>query len=376
MDKNILVVARWPVGGIRTYMRYMFSHFPVEFRLTVLAASTQEDKALEDDVRTYGASLHLVSVKGTAGFAAAVRKELGNKCYDLILSQGFVSAVAVYLANLVYRVPHILTIHGIVEPQYLGGRLGFFKRRFLGWVLSQVTVLYGVSNDILEHLYHEFPRLRTNGPLPLVILNGIEPDMFDLLPEQPLDLRAQLGLADTTFLFGFFGRFMPQKGFDLLIEAVEQLRTKHPEATIAVIAVGSGDYVREYQANIKNKQLESYFHFLPFQPLVHHLYPQVDVVVMPSRWEACPLLPMEVLIMGTPLIASNCIGTREIIADTPVFVIEEENLGQLVDKMSDCMLNNRLESFQVFRTEARKRFDVAFAAQRLVQFIQNMPGCR
>jgi glycosyltransferase involved in cell wall biosynthesis len=376
MDKNILVVARWPVGGIRTYMRYMFSHFPVEFRLTVLAASTQEDKALEDDVRTYGASLHLVSVKGTAGFAAAVRKELGNKCYDLILSQGFVSAVAVYLANLVYRVPHILTIHGIVEPQYLGGRLGFFKRRFLGWVLSQVTVLYGVSNDILEHLYHEFPRLRTNGPLPLVILNGIEPDMFDLLPEQPLDLRAQLGLADTTFLFGFFGRFMPQKGFDLLIEAVEQLRTKHPEATIAVIAVGSGDYVREYQANIKNKQLESYFHFLPFQPLVHHLYPQVDVVVMPSRWEACPLLPMEVLSMGTPLIASNCIGTREIIADTPVFVIEEENLGQLVDKMSDCMLNNRLESFQVFRTEARKRFDVAFAAQRLVQFIQNMPGCR
>jgi glycosyltransferase involved in cell wall biosynthesis len=357
-------------------MLYMFSHFPAEFRLTVLAASTQEDKALEDDVRTYSASLHLVSVKGTAGFAAAVRKELGNKRYDLILSQGFVSAVAVYLANLVYRVPHILTIHGIVEPQYLGGQLGFFKRRFLGWVLSQVSVLYGVSNDILEHLYHEFPRLRTNGPQPLVILNGIEPDMFDLLPEQPLNLRAQLGIADRTFLFGFFGRFISQKGFDLLIEAIEQLRTKHPEVNIAVVAVGSGDYIREYQANIRNKQLEPYFHFLPFQPLVHHLYPQVDVVVMPSRWEACPLLPMEVLSMGTPLIASNCIGTREIIANTPTFVTEEENLGQLVDRMSDCMLNNRLESFQAFRTEARKRFDVAFAAQRLVQFIQTMPGCR
>lgn len=376
MDKNILVVARWPVGGIRTYMRYMFSHFSADYSLTLLAASTQENKALEDDARAYGASLHLVSVRGTAGFAAAVRRELGNKRYDLILSQGFVSAVAVYLANLVYRVPHILTIHGIVEPQYLGGRLGFLKRRFLGRVLSQVTVLYGVSKDILEHLYHEFPRLRTNGPQPLVILNGIEPDMFDLLPEQPLNLRAQLGLADTTFLFGFFGRFMPQKGFDLLIESVEQLRTELPEADFAVIAVGSGDYIREYQASIRNKQLEPYFYFLPFQPLVHHLYPQVDVVVMPSRWEACPLLPMEVLSMGTPLIATNCIGTREIINDTPVFVTEAENIGQLVDRMSDCILNNRLESFQVFRTEACKRFDVASAAQRLVQFIQNMPEHR
>jgi glycosyltransferase involved in cell wall biosynthesis len=161
-----------------------------------------------------------------------------------------------------------------------------------------------------------------------------------------------------------------------LIDAVEQLRTEHPEANIAVVAVGSGDYVREYQASIRNKQLESYFYFLPFQPLVHHLYPQVDVVVMPSRWEACPLLPMEVLSMGTPLMASNCIGTREIIADTPTFVIEEENLGQLVDRMSDCMLNNRLESFQAFRTEALKRFDVASSTQRLVQFIQTMPGCR
>lgn len=373
MGINILVVARWPLGGIRTYMRYMFSHFPADYSLTLLAASTQEDKALEDDVRAYGALLRLVAVKGTAGFAAAVRKELGSKRYDLILSQGFVSAVAVYLANIVYRVPHILTIHGIVEPQYLSGRLGFLKRRFLGWVLSQLTVLYGVSADILQHLYEEFPRLRTNGPQPLVILNGVEPGMFDLLPEQPLDLRAQLGIADRTFLFGFFGRFMPQKGFDLLIEAVERLRTELPETDVTVVAVGSGDYIREYQATIRNKRLGPYFHFLPFQPLVHHLYPQVDAVVMPSRWEACPLLPMEVLCMGTPLIASDCIGTREVVADTPVFLIKAENSTQLFDSMSRCLQDNRIESFQAYRAEARRRYDVASSAQKLVQFMQSMP---
>lgn len=373
MITNILVVARWPLGGIRTYMRYMFSHFPSELRLTLLAASTQEDRALEEDVKTHGASLRLVSVRGTADFAAVVRRELSSKRYDLVLSQGFVSAVAVYLANIVYRVPHIVTIHGIVEPQYLSGRLGFLKRLFLEWVLSQVTVLYGVSADILQHLYQVFPRLLTNGPQPLVILNGVEPSMFDLLPEQPLDLRAQLGVAEKTFLFGFFGRFMPQKGFDLLIEAVDRIRTEQPETDVAVVAVGSGDYIREYQMAVKARKMESYFHFLSFQPLVHHLYPQVNAVVMPSRWEACPLLPMEVLCMGTPLIVSDCIGTREVVADTPVFLIKAEDSTQLFDSMSRCLQDNRIESFQAYRAEARRRYDVASSAQKLVHFIQSMP---
>lgn len=373
LNLNILVVARWPLGGIRTYMRYMFSHFPVECKLTVLAASTQEDAALAEDVRSYGASFRLAKVKGTLDFAAAVRSELSNKRYDIILSQGFVSVVAVYLANIVYRVPHILTIHGIVEPQYLSGRLGFLKRRFLGWVLSQVTVLYGVSADILQHLYEEFPRLRTNGPQPLVILNGVEPGMFDLLPDQPLNLRAQLGIADRTFLFGFFGRFMPQKGFDLLIEAVERIRTEQPETDVAVVAVGSGDYIREYQAKIRNKRLEPYFHFLPFQPLVHHLYPQVNVVVMPSRWEASGLLAMEALCTGVPLIASDCIGLRETVKDTPAFITISEDQNDLVACMLSTIKDSKLISFQDFRTEARKRYDVASSAQKLVQFIQSMP---
>jgi glycosyltransferase involved in cell wall biosynthesis len=369
MDKHILIVARWPLGGIRTYMRYMFAHFPVGYRLTLLAAATQEDAALKADADEYGARLLLVQATSTCAFAFEILKELHRHRYNLILSQGFVSAVAIYPANFFSRVPHILTIHGIVESQYLEGRLGFLKRWFLGRVLSGVTVLYGVSFDILEHLYHEYPRLRDDGPQSLVILNGIEPATFDLLPEYPLHLRAHLGIADTTFLFGFFGRFMPQKGFDLLINAVDQLRSEQYGYDFAVVAVGSGDYIREYQIAINNKKLESYFYFLPFQPMVHQLYPQVDTVIIPSRWEACPLLPMEALCMGTPIIASDCMGLREVVTDTPAFVFPAENTEQLVDKMRSCLQDNMLDVFKEFMAIARRRFDVANSAQRLTGFI-------
>lgn len=374
-DRKILVVARWPLGGIRTYMRYTFSHFPSDFYIKILAASTQEDRAIESDVLKYKAKLNLVTIKTGSDFPVAVFKELRNDSYDLVISQGFVSAVAVYIANIIFGVPHILTIHGIVEPKYFNGYFGFCKKLFLEFVLSRITVLYGVSKDILEHLYHEYPRLRHNGPQPLVILNGIELTTLDLEEAPKRCLRIELGIEESTFIFGFFGRFMPQKGFDLLIDAVLTLRNENPLVNLAVVAVGSGDYIREYQACVNRKQLDSYFHFLPFQQLVHSLYVQVDAVVMPSRWEACPLLPMEVLCMGTPLIASNCIGLRETIADSPTLVFENEDLGQLVERMRDSLTDNKLKSFVEFRQVARRRFDVTRSACELANFMEKLLEC-
>lgn len=369
---NILIVARWPLGGIRTYMRYMFTHFPAEFKLTIIAASTQENKALENDTLKYDANLVLVPTANTINFAHAVFNELRKKKYDLLISQGFVSAVTSYYANCLYRLPHIVTIHGVVESKYLEGRFAKLKHWLLGRVLAGVTVLYGVSNDILEHIYDEFPNLKHSGPKKLVILNGIEPADFELVPAEPINLRSQLNISDDVFLFGFFGRFMPQKGFDLIIEAVDKIQQIHHNPKIAIVAVGSGDYIREYQRTIKTRQLEVYFHFLPFQPMVHHLYNQVDTVLMPSRWEACPLLPMEVLSMGTPLIASDCIGLRETTANTPAITFQSDNLDQLIEKMRTCMQNSNIPAFQQFAPLARRKFDVANSAKQLSGFILNL----
>ena len=369
---KILVVVRWPLGGIRTYMRYMFFHFPLNFSVTVLAASTQEDAALIKDVKKYGAGLLLVQATSTRIFALETFKELRRNKYDIIFSQGFLSAVAVYMANLFSRIPHILTIHGIVEPQYFIGQFSALKRVILARMLSGVTVLYGVSNDILEHLYEQFPQLKENSPRAIVIPNGIVPDEFDQPPVDLVNLREKLGIDASAFLFGFFGRFMPQKGFDLLIDAIDVLRQQDVVRYFAVVAVGSGDYLREYQAAIHEKGLERFFHFLPFQPQVHHLYSQVDAVVIPSRWEACPLLPMEVFCMGAPVIASNCMGLREVVADTPAMIFPSENLSSLVNLMLGIMQDTKAIKYQQFVSVARVRYDVAKSAAELVQFIKNL----
>lgn len=372
---NVLVVARWPLGGIRTYMLYMFRHFPASFRVTVLAASTQEDAALSNDCAIYRAKLVIVRVSSNTDFIWAIRQTLRNNRFDVILSQGFISSVAVYWANLLIGVPHILTIHGIVEPKYLTGRLGKVKRTLLGWILGRITLLYAVSRDILDHLYDQFPRLRCGRETRSVIIpNGIELTVLDEPAESPCLVREQLGIESTPFLFGFCGRFMPQKGFDLLVDAVDLLQGTGVARPFVVVAVGSGDYLREYQKIIIKKQLDGYFVFLPFQAGVHRLFPQLDAIVMPSRWEASGLLAMEALCMGTPLIVSGCMGLRETVAGSPAKVFPSGDASTLAGLMLDMMQHNHKPVFQAYMTEARQRYDIQHAARQLVGIVHRIAG--
>lgn len=372
--KRILIVARWPLGGIRTYISYIFGKRPDCYALTVLAASTHEDHALAADCSKLNAVLKTVKVKNTGAFALELFKHLLVTRYDVILSQGFISLVATYTANLCFRIPHILTIHGIVESKYLAGASGVLKRLILGWILEKVTVLYAVSNDILEHLYDQFPRLKTCGPKAIVIENGIDLEVLEQVPENALELRKIFKIKQAIFLFGFLGRFMPQKGFDLIIEAVDIIKRRSPAIRFAVLAVGEGDYLREYKSKIKQKGLEQFFYFLPFQSQVHHLYPQLDIVVMPSRWEASGLLAMEALSMGTPIIASDCIGLRETVASTPARVFPAEDANMLAAIMDDCVRENPFEEFQRFIPMARARYDSRKSTERFVRLMENMSG--
>lgn len=110
--------------------------------------------------------------------------------------------------------------------------------------------------------------------------------------------------SDTLKLL-FVGRFDEQKGFDLLVAALEQLRGR----SIHLVAVGSS-VVGSAQFNeseniqftgwLRPEQLENY-------------YASADLLVMPSRWEGFGLTALEAMSFGTPVLASRVGGLKEIV---------------------------------------------------------------
>ena len=199
-----------------------------------------------------------------------------------------------------------------------------------------------------------------------VIQHGV--DVGSAAAERPAGiLKRRLALPDETFLFGFFGRFMPEKGFDLIVAAVEELsRRGYDPAAFRLLAVNHGGYVREYTAEIEARRVDRYFAFLDLQPGILDLLRGVDLSLMPSRSEAAGYVAMEALAVGCPLIASDCVGLREVTRDTPAVSIPAGDAGALADAMQRALgMADLRRPFQEYAEKARGRFDVDKATARL-----------
>jgi len=234
-------------------------------------------------------------------------------------------------------------------------------------MLRSVDVFVAVGRDIQTHVQRRTEGARLRKCRWVVIPNGIDIAEFaGDRGDSRTEFLCKLGLTEANFVFGFFGRFMPQKGFDLIVEAMSILRADSRAGSFMILAVGSGDYVRESIALVHRRGLKDRFIFMPAQNSIAPLLAGCDCVLMPSRWEAFGLLAAECLCTGTPLIASDCIGLREIVEDTPAVIIPSENPSALAEAMikvaSDPEARRRARAF---RKSAAERFDVRQTARTL-----------
>jgi glycosyltransferase involved in cell wall biosynthesis len=369
---NLLAVARWPLGGIRTYMRYVYSHLPSDYRITILATSTHEDEALKADARAINARLIIHPPGKRGGLARGIFEELLKQKPDIVQSHGYITGGHVYLGTLPFRRPHILTVHGVLEEKYLRNIAGRLKLLFLRHVLKNVDVLYTVGKDMMDHLHGAVPGLESSKSRKVVIPNGID---LSELSGNFVDLRQELRIDGGIRLIGYVGRFMPEKGFEYLVEASSILKKDIGLCRdFKIVAIGSGDYIREYRRLVESRGLKDAFLFLPFRPGVSRLLPSFDAVAMPSIWEACPLVAMEALCTGTPLIASDCMGLRETVSGTPAIVFPSKNARALSEALRKVIDDPPRETFRNFIGTARGMYDVAKTARNLDSLFREIRG--
>ncbi len=369
--KRVLLVVRWPVGGIRTFLRYVYSRFdPDKWHFTIIAPAHIELDALAKDLEKQ--DIDLVSTHSKPSiyrFGFEIFKQLSFNKYDFVHSHGFTSAVISAGPCMFFLKKHIVTSHDVLNKEQFIGLKGRLKGLLLSMVLSSAEFVHSVSHDAQANLLSFLPFLKNKNCV--VIPNGIDTDSF-------LHSKAKKILFSKDidgFKIGFFGRFMNQKGFRYLVDAIEILSKEKTLVKVPIVfAFGGGGFMQREKRDIESRGLSHYFRFMPFESNIAAAIKGMDVVVMPSLWEACGLLAMETLVCGTPLISTHCIGLREVIKNTPAIEIPASDSKALAEKIVYVMENDCLEMFRGFSQEAAQRFDVKKQALKINQLYNEILG--
>lgn len=156
------------------------------------------------------------------------------------------------------------------------------------WVQSQAVEKYGLD-----------PRHTA------IVHNGVDIERFAPNGENG-DARHQDDRGPTIL---FAGRLLAMKGLGTLLLAMQNLDPK-----VRLLVAGPGQR-RAWMALTQYLKLKDRVRFLGPVPydLMPYLYRRVDAVVLPSFVESCPMVALEAMATGTPLIASDVGGIREIV---------------------------------------------------------------
>ncbi len=353
---RILVAITHPVGGIQTWCKYFYRH-PLfrAYDIEMIAPLSEECLHLQKAMQPLGI---VVRPTGSSikSFALQTIRALAGGGWDLVHAHGFTAGDICAPVARLFGVPCLVTQHDVIlDDQYTSAR-GKLIRAATRLSLALATRIHSVSESAAANLRTVVHGRKATCRRITVIANGIDSETFYTAPVA--DLRSELGLNANDLLIGFFGRYMNQKGFITLVEAVQLLLTRQPPLSrrVVVVAVGSGAYRSSEERKIATLGLQANFRFIDFRPLVASLLKAVDVIAVPSLWEACGLIAMEALVCGTPLISSNCDGLAEVTAQTPATLFPILDAAALAAAIEAHIASDHRPEAREFAQIAAKRY--------------------
>jgi glycogen(starch) synthase len=207
------------------------------------------------------------------------------------------------------------------------------------------------SASTIEFTRQLAPNVNFNGSH---IYNGME---TPATPPEPLPVKVPHLLC--------MGRLVPNKGFDLALQALAKLSARFPQLRMTI--AGDGSSRRDLEALTSELDLDNAVDFVGWvgPDEVAGLINTATIVVVPSRgWEALPLVALEAAFMERPVVAAKDAGLPE--------VVVHRETGLLVDKEDSAGLAEALASL-IEHPEVAIR--MGQAAKRRASKIFNMKQC-
>jgi len=275
------------------------------------------------------------------------RERIGVVNSHWLIPQGVTAAIAARICG----VKHLATLHS--TDVFLAGKLplGRYLCRFVDKASADVFI---VSNFVKQR-YDEVLQYSSAAK---VVPMGVDTEKFTRVPLQEDQIHDDLAQSRITILF--VGRLVPIKGVQYLIEATRILVERRLD--IMLVIIGDGDERNTLEKLTRDVGLDERTQFLG--PVENHRLPEyyrrATLVVVPSlmlpsgETEGMPVVVLESMACGTPVVASNVGGIPDIIEDgRNGFLVEPGNSAQLANAISNAIYSIEVLANNAYETGQR-----------------------
>jgi len=291
-----------------------------------------------------------------------------NIDYDLIHSHYWLSGLIGKQLKSWWNIPHLCMFHtlgaiknsiGIGEDE---SELRIESERNLVREIDRIIAATEREKSELIAFYNGRPH--QIGVVPC----GVNTKTFNRIDKY--SARQQLGLDHENIIL-FVGRVEPLKGLRQMLKALPLVRTQKP---IRFLIVGGDEHNKDELAILQTMSRELHIEDkVKFTGSIDHdmlplFYGAADVCVIPSYYESFGMVALESLACGTPIVATDVGGIRNIIdSDKIGYIVGNNQPYQLASRISDILLlNGHGEQGVQSRREAVRKFEWSNIADSLV----------
>lgn len=181
-------------------------------------------------------------------------------------------------------------------------------------------------------------------------------------------IRTDLGLGEDDRLVGSIGNLLPLKGIGDFLDAAETLLAED-EHLHAVVVGGEFETQRAYAEEIKRRAAESplsdRIHLVGFQADVYAWLGAMDLLLFTSHTEACPVVVLQAMAIGAPLVATRVGEVPNMIADTGAPLVDPADVPATVEAARETLALSS-ESRAALSDRLRARVEAGYSLAHVV----------
>ncbi len=224
-------------------------------------------------------------------------------------------------------------------------------------VYSRFTKLAFVSQGAMDTFYSIY-EVNTPGN---VVHNVLETDSIILNGEKDIDIKLDVDTLNICSV----GRLCGQKRYDRLIRSLHSVDRQFSRKWHLYL-IGTGSEQMKLMNLIEKLGLNDKVTFLGFQDNPHKYVSKMDLFVCSSESEGYSTAVTEALILGVPVLTTDCSGMSELIGDTQAGIIVDNDENALTDGIVSIFNNHRL--LTTMKQEAIKRSKFFSTEKALAEF--------